>query len=153
MPFVKAGQQIQVLVVDENPLTRFGILSVVNLHPELHVCEEAADALTACALFIRERPTMVVLDVSWPKGDGIELVRKFSRLRTGCSFVVVSDLRDSATVRRAFQAGAGAFVSKTDEAAELFCALEAVITGRTYLGKVVSSTFISKVELKSPSRL
>lgn len=130
--------QFRVLVVDRNPLMRFALLSVINLHPLLHVCEEAADARSARTLYTQERPNIVVLDIALPNGDGIELMREFTQFGRACQYVVVSEICEAGIVQRAFEAGAGAYVSKSDEAAELLAALEATITGRIFIGKVVS---------------
>jgi len=146
-------EQFQVLVVDENPLTRFGISSVVNLHPFLHVCEEAADARSARAAHAAEVPHIVILDILLPHGDGIELVREFSSCRPKCRPIVVSDLVDSPTIRRAFQAGALAYISKKDEAAQILCALEAVLSGTTYTSKIVSETLQAEISRKTPGRI
>jgi len=121
------------------------MLSVANLHPLLHVCEEAADARAARELYPWERPEVVVLDIVLPHGDGIELLREFARYETKCWYVVVSELCDAGMVQRAFDAGAQAYVSKRDEAAELLCALEAVITDGTYVSKIVSQNLRSDV--------
>jgi DNA-binding NarL/FixJ family response regulator len=89
-------QQLRVLVVDENPLTRFGIVSVVNLHPLLRVCKEAADARSARASHSTECPQIVVLDIVLPHGDGIELLREFASFKPRCRSVVVSAWCDPA---------------------------------------------------------
>ncbi|MEZ0254520.1 MAG: response regulator [Chthoniobacter sp.] len=144
--------QLQVLVVDENPLTRFGVLSIANLHPLLHVCDEAADARAARELYSRENPAVVLLDVTLPHGDGIELVEEFSQLQPDCRFIVVSELCDHATIERAFHAGAHGYVSKKDQAAEVLCALEAVITGGTYMSKLVTECLRATMSRKLPNR-
>ena len=145
-------EQYQVLVVDENPLTRFAILSVVNLHPLLHVCEEAADARSARAAHAAEMPHFVVLDIQLPHGDGIELVKEFVHSQPKCRTLVVSELIDSETVQRAFRAGVQAYLSKKDEAAQLLCALLAVISGNTYISKIVSASLQADVRRTVPSQ-
>ena len=145
-------EKYQVLVVDENPLTRFAILSIVNLHPLLHVCEEAADARSARAAHVAERPHLVVLDIQLPHGDGIELVREFALSQPRSHTLVMSELTDSEIVRRAFRAGAQAYLSKKDEAAQLLCALIAVVSGNTYMSKIVSAALQADVRRTAPSR-
>ncbi len=131
---------------------RFGILSVANLHPLLHVCEEAGDARTARVLYSQTKPHIVVLDISLPHGDGIELMREFSGINPGCRFVVVSGLCDCAVVQRAFRAGANGYVSKTDPAAEIFCALEAVLVGGDYMSKSISESLRLAIVRKPANR-
>lgn len=145
--------RLEVLVVDKNPLMRFALISVANLHPLLHVCEEAGDARTARALFARERPHIVVLDVALPKGDGIELVREFARFEPACRHIVVSEICQAGIVRRAFDAGALAYLSKSDEPSELLAALEAVITQRKFIGKLVSQALEYDASHTPPDRV
>jgi len=153
MQVTPSQKQLQVLVVDGNPLMRFAMLSVINLHPLLRVCEEAGDSRAARELYSRERPNLVVLDIALPNVDGIELLRDFTRFEPNCRYVVVSQICDAGIVQRAFKAGAHAYVSKSDEAAELLCALEAVITNRTYLGKRISRAMQANVSQVSSSRI
>jgi len=152
MQDVTNPKRLQVMVVDPNPLMRFALLSVVNLHPLLQVCGEAGDARSARSLFLKECPRIVVLDIDLPKGDGIELVREFVQFESMCRYVVVSAISEPGIVQRAFDAGAQAYVSKNDEATELTVALETVITNGTFIGKLISQAIGFNITNTPPKR-
>jgi len=133
----------RVMVVDANPLTRFGLISVVNLNPMLSACGEAGDARTASALFSNQRPDCVIIDVIVPNGDGIELISHFKNLNPSLCAIVVTDLDDLSSIRRAFRAGASGYVTKHEGPIEIARALESAFQGQTFVSKAVSALLVA----------
>lgn len=130
--------RLRVLVVDGVPLTRFALVSLIELHPLYEVCAEAADAPQARQLCAEERPDVVVLDLAVPRGDGMELLREFRKLHSGVRSMVVTDREDALSVQRAFRAGVCAYLTKQDEGCEVLMGLERVLAGELYASPRVS---------------
>ena len=142
----------RVLIIDGEPLTRFGIAALVNLHPLLCVCGEAGDARTGRVACEQEMPDLIVLELELPGGDGIELLRDFARLHPPARAVVVSGREDALSVQRAFRAGARGYVTKHEQAAELLAALEQVFTGGIFASERVAHLLVADLAARRSPR-
>ncbi len=121
------------LVVDDHPVYREGIIGVIRRHPELEVVGEAADGRSALACVRELDPDVMVLDLGLPDIDGVEVIDALAREGLRTRAVIVSALEDSATVYRAVAAGARAYLPKICSGDMLCDALRAVARGQTML--------------------
>jgi DNA-binding NarL/FixJ family response regulator len=104
---------IRVMLVDDHQLVRQAVARAVDGEPELHVVAEAGTLTEASALIGLERPDVLVVDVSLPDGNGIELVRTARELLPTCGIVVLTMHGDDETLLHALEAGATALVLKS----------------------------------------
>jgi DNA-binding NarL/FixJ family response regulator len=140
-----------VLVLEPNPLTRFGIESVIDLHPLLHVCGEACEARMARSLCSAKKPDLIVLALFPPNGDGIELLKEFATIHPPARAIVVIDSSEAVFVQRSFRAGARGCVTKHEEPTELLAGLEDVLSGKLFISSGVSQ-ILANCEHQSSSR-
>jgi DNA-binding NarL/FixJ family response regulator len=112
-----------VLVVDDHPLFRAGVLTALQAQPGLVVCGEASDAAAARALAARLRPDAAVIDLVLQNDDGLKLVRDLRGDHPRIRIVVLSILPPGIFLPRALQAGASFFVSKQDGPGAIVAAL------------------------------
>jgi DNA-binding NarL/FixJ family response regulator len=119
----KTSPRLRVLVVDDHPLFRAGVVAALKSEPDLEVCGEADTAANARALAGRLRPDAAVVDLMLQTDDGLKLVRELRADLPGLRLVVLSML-DAAVYRpKALQAGASCFVSKLEGPAAIIAAL------------------------------
>jgi len=103
---------LRVLLVDDHPLFRAGVIAALQPHPRILVVAEAAHAADAPRLVAEHRPDVAVIDLVLHDDDGLKLVRELRRDFPGLRIVVLSMLSPAVYRPRALQAGAAAFVSK-----------------------------------------
>jgi len=122
---VKAVRPRSVLVVDDDPMIRAVVRTV--LEADDLVVTEAADGATALAAIAEAstRPAVVVLDVMMPITDGIEVCRQIDTSVVPVLMLTAKD--DPATERACLEAGATAFLGKPFSAIELLDAVEALV--------------------------
>jgi DNA-binding NarL/FixJ family response regulator len=120
LPF--ASKQ-HVLVVDDHPLFRAGVVAVLNQDPDWSVCAEARDAGEALAAAARLRPDAAVVDLMLEDDDGLKLVRELRREVPAMRIVVLSMLDEAVYQPLAMRAGASAFVPKLAGPAAILAAL------------------------------
>ena len=130
--------KVKVLVVDGASLTRFALVSLINLHPLTVVCDEAGTAPQARSLCLESRPDLIVIDIDIERGDGLNLIKELHTLHPPQQTLVVSGREEIPSIQRAFGAGARAYVSKLDESAEIIIAIESVLAGRLYMSPRIS---------------
>jgi DNA-binding NarL/FixJ family response regulator len=102
-----------VMLVDDHHLVRQAVGRAVDSEPDLDVVAHAGTLAEGISLLRRERPDVVVVDVSLPDGNGIELVRAARELSPAIGIVVLTMHGDDDTLLRALEAGASALVLKS----------------------------------------
>jgi DNA-binding NarL/FixJ family response regulator len=111
----------RVLLVDDHPLVRKGIRTILDGHYE--VCGEAANGQEAIARATELRPDLVILDVTMPMLNGIDAARQIRRLVPETKIVMLSMHESLHLEREAKLAGADAAVTKTSSPEELVGAI------------------------------
>jgi DNA-binding NarL/FixJ family response regulator len=101
-----------VLLVDDHPITRKGIRTLIEAAPGFTVCGEADDVETAKVLAGQLQPAIVVVDISLKGSDGLELIRRLKAVAPDTAVLVVSMHDEQFYAARARQAGAAGFINK-----------------------------------------
>lgn len=120
-----------VLVVDNQPIVRDGLRALLERtgHQLLAEVDNGQDALLQCRLL---RPQLVIVELTVPRLGGLDLLRRLRASHAGIRLLVYSAQEPGIYAARSLQAGADAYVSKTDPVEELRNALHAVSHGRSY---------------------
>lgn len=114
---------LKVLVVDDHPLFRAGVVAALQADPAFAVCGEAEDVLAARALAARARPDAAIVDLLLQDDDGLKLVRDLRGDHPRLRIVVLSMLDPGVYAPKALLAGASFFVSKQEGPAAVLSAL------------------------------
>lgn len=132
---------VRVLVVDDHELFREGLKRLLEAE-HIEVAGEAEDGLGALRMARRLVPDVVILDLTLPRLNGLEIARRL-KSETPASRVVVLTMHDEdAYVLEALRAGAAGYVLKTQAFADLARAIETVMAGSVYLSPGVSRAVV-----------
>ena len=143
-------EEISILLVDDHPVVRQGYRRVLEHQGDLRVVAEADNAASAYRAFKQHSPDIVVLDISMPGASGLEAIRNI-RLRDGRARILVFSMHAEAVmVKAAFDAGAGGYVTKSNEPAGLIRAVRSVARGERAMSDDVAH--ILAAESLAPSR-
>jgi len=136
---------IDVLIVDDDPVVRFGLAMMLRGAADLRVVAEAGDGAEAVELAARHAPHVVLMDIRMPGTDGITATEAL-RARTPAPQVVVLTTFDAdAHVLRALRAGAAGFLVKDTPPDELVVAIRHAAQGRPVLSPEVTRRLIDRV--------
>lgn len=136
------SRPIRVALVDDHHLIREGLRLVLEGVPGLEIVGEAADQAAALDLVIGEQPDVLVLDMTFPDGDALPLLRTLRDRRPETRVVVLTMHGDPETVRQALAAGAAGYLVKGARSMELVEAIRAVVRGERYLHSAVTASIV-----------
>ncbi|MFT4689947.1 MAG: DNA-binding NarL/FixJ family response regulator [Limisphaerales bacterium] len=140
-----AAPATMILVVDDHPLMRMALRTVVESRAEWSCCGEAADADSTLQQLEAQNPDLVLLDYYLKSGDGIDLIKEIRRRRDNVKILIISRYSDPEFVERALRAGADGYVIKEESPAQLAEAIALTLKGENYLSQSISGQVIKRM--------
>jgi DNA-binding NarL/FixJ family response regulator len=143
----------RLLIVDDHPVFRHGISQLIAQLKEVTICGEAENAQAALAAMRNMRPDIVLLDVSMPGTNGIELIKVMLAEQPKLSILVLSMHDESLYALRALRAGAKGYVMKQQAMENVLDALRKVVGGGIYVSPDFSEKLVFRAIQGSESDL
>ena len=128
---------MKILLVDDHTLVRAGLRRILETQPGFTVVREVADGASALVAVEETAPDVIVLDLSIPGPDGLEVLRTVKRRRPGTKVLVLTMHADPEYVDRAVREGADGYLLKDSAVSDLVQALKAVKAGEIYYSPAV----------------
>jgi len=136
---------VRLLVADDHPVVRDGIVGMVSSDPEIDVVGEASDGAEAVGLARALEPDVVLMDLRMPGMDGVSAIRELARLGVRSRVVVLTTYASDADVLPAIEAGATGYLLKDVPRDELVRAIHAAASGHAPLAPAVASRLVDRV--------
>lgn len=133
-------QVLRILVVDDHPAFRAGVVKLLSDEEHLEVVGETSSGRDAIQLAAQLNPDFVLLDVSLPDLSGAEVARRIVAALPKVKVLALSLHEDGSSVRALLDAGAAGYVCKRSAGEQLLRALEVIAAGGTHVDAVVSRT-------------
>src|SRR5713101_6089304 len=134
----------RIVIVDDHPLFRKGLEELINSENSFAVCGEAGNAAEAMDVIRKLNPDLVILDLSLPGANGIELIKNIRAELAKLPILVLSMHDESLYALRALRAGAEGYVMKHEAMANVVQAIHEVFNGRPYLSPAMAAQVITK---------
>ena len=145
-------RKISVLIVDDHPIVRQGLQTLLELHDDIRVAGEAADGKSAVALCARLKPDVVLMDLVMPEMDGISATRQICALGQGTRVIALTSFVEDDKVIPAIQAGAVSFLLKDVSPVDLIDAIRAAYHGEARLQPTVMRKLMNQVAAEPAAR-
>src|SRR5687768_14262745 len=141
---------IRVLVADDHTLVRESLVGVLQADGDVQVVAQAADGIETMEQALATRPDIVIADLSMPRLNGIEVVRRLREALPETRVLVLTMHQEDEYVLQAVRAGASGYLVKDSAAAELLSALRSLHAGRGHFGPQAAKTLAD--QLQHPER-
>jgi DNA-binding NarL/FixJ family response regulator len=141
---------IRVVVVDDQPLVRAGIVMLINAEDDITVVAEAADGAEALTQIRSQRPDVVLMDVRMPGTDGVAATRAvvdeglMAHSGQPIGVIILTTYHIDEAVYAALRAGASGFLLKDAAPAEIVHAIRSVVAGEAWLDPAVARRLIDE---------
>jgi len=139
---VPMAQPATIVIAEDHTILREGLRALLNAHREFSVVGEAADGRDAIRCVERLQPSLILLDLSMPRMNGLDALREIKYRAPATKVVVLTVHKTEEYLLATFQGGADGYVLKDATHAELVTALTHVLKGKRYLSPEISGQVI-----------
>lgn len=124
---------IKVIIADDHAIVRAGLRTLITSESDLALIGEAMGGVEAIEKVYQHSPDVLVLDISMPDMDGLEVIHKLKGEGETCAILVLTVHEDDALLREAVRLGAAGYILKHAAEAELISAIRSVYRGELYI--------------------
>jgi len=123
---------VRILLADDHHVVRQGLAAIISTEPDLVIVGEACDGETACQLFLRLQPDVLILDLRMPVLDGFGVVKRVIASSPQARILIMTTYDADEDVWRSLRAGARGYVLKDASQPEIIAAIRAVAAGESF---------------------
>lgn len=137
---------IRILVADDHPIVRGGIVALLQSADDIEVVGEASTGLEAVDLALREKPDLVLMDLRMPGIDGDEATARVLAAQPGIRVVVLTTYETDASILTAIEAGASGYLLKAAPQEEILAGIRSVARGEVALAPSIAAMLVNRVK-------
>jgi DNA-binding NarL/FixJ family response regulator len=135
---------VRILIVDDHPLVRQGLIGLISTQRDFEVCGEASGVAQARQLAAATSPDVAIIDLTLKDGTGIELIKEFHERYPVMKLLVISMHDETLFAERALRAGAVGYVSKDEAIRTVVKAVRTVLAGKLYLSQTMTERMVHR---------
>jgi two-component system, NarL family, response regulator LiaR len=136
---------IDILVVDDHPIVREGLVAILESQDDFNVVAEGNNGAEAVALYQQHSPDVVMIDLQMPQVDGVQGIQKIREIDEDARIVVLTAYDTDERILQAVQAGARGYLLKGAPRDDIFRAIRVVHMGGSLLEPAVAGKLLSHV--------
>jgi DNA-binding NarL/FixJ family response regulator len=146
----RGGAKFRVLLVDDHPVVLDGYQLMLNTQTDLEVCATAANAADALRAVERERPDLVLVDLTMPGRGGLDLIKDLAVLHADVKILVCSMHDEMLYAERALRAGAKGYLTKDSPGPVMLAAIRRVLGGGIYVSERLAARVLDSFAAARP---
>lgn len=147
------NRPIRVVVADDHPIVRQGVVALLAGEPDIEVVADVADGRAALSAVLAEEPDVVLMDLRMPEMDGVEATRAVRARRPDIAVLVVTTYDTDEAIVRAVEAGAAGYMLKDSPTEDLVDAVRRAAAGETVLSPPITKRLVERTHKVSPDAL
>ena len=139
------ASSIRILIVDDHPVVRAGLASMLSTQAELEIIGSASSGKEALVVIEQNRPDVILLDLRMPGMTGVELLLALKAAGVSVRVVILTNYETDEDIYRAVQAGAQGYLLKNTSLQEMVGAIRAVHAGKRYIPRHIASRLAERM--------
>lgn len=147
---VENNGKTKILVVDDHPIVRRGLMELINHEKDLFVCGQAEDAHQAMKGIRTLTPDMVIVDITLKEKNGMELIKDIKVQYPDLPVLALSMHDESLYAERALRAGAKGYIMKQEGTEKLITAIHKVLSGQVFINDKIAAKIVHKLVGSGP---
>ena len=136
---------IRILVADDHPVVREGLVALVTRQPDMVVVAEAVDGRELVEKFLQHRPDVALVDLRMPEMDGADALAAIRERLPAARVIVLTTYDDDEDIQRSLRAGAKAYLLKDAPREELLACIKAVHGGLTLIPPAIAAKLAENI--------
>jgi DNA-binding NarL/FixJ family response regulator len=132
----------RLFIVDDHPMMRTGMAQLIGNEPDLIICGESGTAGQAFDMVTSEKPDLLLLDISLPDKNGLELIKDLLNIQPALPILVVSMHDEMLYAERVLRAGARGYIMKQEGGKKLLQAIRQILGGQIYVSEKMASRIL-----------
>jgi DNA-binding NarL/FixJ family response regulator len=137
-------ETIKILIADDHPVVREGLIAMLSREGDFKVVGEAKDGVEAVNKAKELSPDVVLMDLRMPEMDGVEAMRQIRPTMPDVKFIILTTYSDDDYIFSGIEAGARAYLLKDAPREDLFKAIRSVYRGESLIQPVVASKLLDR---------
>jgi len=135
---------VRILIADDHPVVRSGIVALLGVDPEIEIVGEAADGEETLRLVETLHPDLVLLDITMPPEDGLKTAQRLKEKHPEVLVLFLTMHEDDDLLREALRVGGSGYVIKRADEAEIIRAIHTAIRGEIYVHPAMTHALLNK---------
>lgn len=144
---------VRVVVVDDHPVVRAGLTTVLGIDPDIDVVGQAANGLEAVELAERLRPDVMLMDLQMPELDGVGATRRITADLADVHVLILTTYDSDQAIVEAVEAGAAGYLLKDAPTDHLLEGIKSAAAGETVLAPEVAAKLMARMRAPKPPEL
>jgi DNA-binding NarL/FixJ family response regulator len=142
IPMLSCSSKRKVLLVDDHPIVREGLALLINREPDLAVCADAEESNAALEAIHSLRPDLVIVDISLPGRDGLELLKMIRAKDPQMSVLILYMHGETTYAERALRAGANGYIMKQEATDKVLVAIRRILNREIYVSEQIANRLL-----------
>lgn len=138
----KAASTKKILIVDDHPMMREGLAQLIGNERDLKVCGEAENAREALEKISELKPDLILVDITLPDKNGLELIKDIEALHPGTEVIVISMHDEALYAERVLRAGGRGYIMKQAGGKKILEGIRQVLAGKIYVSEKMSDKIL-----------
>jgi DNA-binding NarL/FixJ family response regulator len=130
---------IEVIVADDHPIFRKGVVYIVEQCPNVTIIGEAEDGIEAVELIKLNQPQIAILDIDMPKMTGLDVIRQLKGVNSKCKFIILTMLKEVELYHEVKEIGIEGYLLKDSAAEKLIDCIKAVANESVFIDPIILS--------------
>lgn len=144
-PNLSAAPMIRIMIVDDHPILRAGLKTLLSERPDMQVTGETGSGEEAVTMIQQEKYDIVLLDITMPDMNGIDTLKQIQRHRPDLPVLILSMHPEEQYAINLLRAGASGYVPKEGAPEQLVTAIHTVMQGRRYVSPAVADLLAADI--------